>query len=73
MGFNWRVFLIGVAWWMLETDYFGWNARPGSVAELFADGGALAFYAAAFMQRKSPKPAVAIFIDPTTPPPRTPR
>lgn len=45
---NWPIVVLGVLWWLVETRYFGWNARPGSVAELFADGMALAFYAAAF-------------------------
>lgn len=45
---NVPIALLGVLWWWLETSYFGWNKSPGSVAELFADGLALAFYAAAF-------------------------
>lgn len=44
---NWPIVALGVLWWWMETSYFGWNNRPGSVAELFADGAALAFYAAA--------------------------
>lgn len=48
MRINWPIAALGVAWWWLETKYFGWNSHPGSVAELFADGMALAFYAAAF-------------------------
>ncbi|MFY0183226.1 hypothetical protein PV767_03990 [Stenotrophomonas rhizophila] len=45
---NWPVALLGVLWWYMETKYFGWNQQPGSVAELFADGMALAFFAIAF-------------------------
>lgn len=45
---NWPIVALGVLWWWMETSYFGHNARPESVAELFADGMALAFYAAAF-------------------------
>lgn len=45
---NWPVFLFGVLWWYAETRYFGWNLRPESVEELFADGMALVFYALAF-------------------------
>lgn len=45
---NWPIFWLGVLWWAMETSHFGWNQRPGSVAELFADGMVLAFYAAAF-------------------------
>ncbi|WWW34540.1 hypothetical protein V8017_16155 [Stenotrophomonas rhizophila] len=51
---NWPIVALGVLWWWMETSYFGHNDRPGSVAELFADGMALAFYAAfAFPPRKS--------------------
>ena len=45
---NWPIAVLGILWWYMETSYFGWNTAPGSVAELFADGMALAFYAAAF-------------------------
>lgn len=45
---NWPIVCFGVLWWYLETSYFGWNRSPGSVAELFADGMALVFFAAAF-------------------------
>lgn len=45
---NWPIVAIGLLWWAMETSYFGGNIGPGSVAELFADGMALAFYAAAF-------------------------
>lgn len=45
---NWPIVILGVLWWYLETKFFGWNQSPGSVAELFADGAALAFFAAAF-------------------------
>lgn len=45
---NWPIAVLGILWWYMETSYFGWNMAPGSVAELFADGMAMAFYAAAF-------------------------
>lgn len=45
---NWPIAVIGIVWWWMETRYFGNNIGPGSVAELFADGLALVFYAAAF-------------------------
>lgn len=45
---NLPIFIIGFIWWLMETAHFGWNPIPGSNAELFADGLALAFYAAAF-------------------------
>lgn len=45
---NWPVAVLGMLWWYMETSYFGWKTAPGSVAELFADGMAMAFYAVAF-------------------------
>ncbi|MCS4231380.1 hypothetical protein EDF77_1908 [Stenotrophomonas maltophilia] len=45
---NWPIAGLGVLWWWMETSYFGGNIGPGSVAELYADGLALVFYAAAF-------------------------
>ena len=48
---NWPVIFIGVLWWAMETRYFGWNARPESVAELFADGLTLVIFAAAYLIR----------------------
>lgn len=50
---NLPIFALGVLWWFLETSFFGWNQRPGSVPELFADGMALAFFAAAFWRGSS--------------------
>jgi hypothetical protein len=35
----------------METSYFGWNALPGSTAELFADGAVLALGAMAFPRK----------------------
>jgi len=45
---NWPIMAVGVIWWWMETRYFGWNAIPESVAELFADGMALSFFALGF-------------------------
>jgi len=45
---NWPIAVLGMLWWYMETSYFGWNTVPRSVAELFADGMAMAFYALAF-------------------------
>lgn len=45
---NWPIVALGLLWLLMETRYFGWNDGPGSVAELFADGLVLVFYAAAF-------------------------
>lgn len=48
MKVNWPIVVIGLLWWAMETMYFGNNARPNSVAELFADGMTLCIYAMAF-------------------------
>ena len=60
MRINWPIAGIGIFWWLMETSYFGWNNTPQSVAELFADGASLAFYAAAFAF--PPRAATAITI-----------
>ncbi len=57
---NVPILLIGFLWWYLETSYFGWNHSAGSVAELYADGLALAFYAAAFAFPR--RPAIKITV-----------
>ena len=38
------VWLMGILWWLEETAYFGWNACPHSVAELFCDGSVILIY-----------------------------
>lgn len=50
MKINWSIASIAAVWWWIETDYFGWNAKPASVEELFADGLALALFALAFLR-----------------------
>lgn len=35
------IIAIGVAIWLIETAVFGWNAKPGSVAEARWDGFAI--------------------------------
>ncbi|HEY9664855.1 MAG TPA: hypothetical protein V6C65_40970 [Allocoleopsis sp.] len=45
---NWTRIGVAVLWWFEETSYFGWNAAPHSLAELFADGLTLALWASAF-------------------------
>ena len=35
---NWMRVFVAFLWWFEETAYFGWNAYPHSIAELFADG-----------------------------------
>lgn len=50
MKINWSIAWIGACWWWIETDYFGWNAKPASVEELFADGLALGLFALAFIR-----------------------
>jgi hypothetical protein len=47
--FNLPVLVLAVMWWLIETSYFGWNALPGSMPELFADGLAIALAGAAFL------------------------
>lgn len=39
---------LGLFFWYQETKFFGWNDRPGSIAELFADALVLMFFVAAF-------------------------
>ncbi len=63
---NWPIFFIGTFWGCIETDYFGWNATPGSVAELFADGMVLAFYALAWATPWKPKVTVNFIAGPTS-------
>ena len=46
---NLPVLGLAMAWWLLETSYFGWHAFPTSLPELFADGLALTLAAAAFL------------------------
>lgn len=57
---NWPIAWLGILWWWMETSYFGNNYSPGSVAELFADGMALAFYALAFAMPPRGKTVVVI-------------
>lgn len=47
---TWPVLLIGVGFWWMETDYFGWNATPQSEAELICDGIAMLIQALAFLR-----------------------
>jgi hypothetical protein len=35
---NWWRFFVSQFFWLTETAYFGWNALPGSEAELICDG-----------------------------------
>lgn len=44
---NWIVFLAGLFFWYIETRYFGWNALPGSDAEVICDGIAIMIQASA--------------------------
>ncbi len=61
---NWPIVALGVLWWWMETSYFGGNIGPGSVAELFADGMALAFYAAAFAFPPRNQEVVVVAVEP---------
>ncbi len=46
---NLPVLALALAWWLIETSYFGWHAFPTSLPELFADGLALTLGAVAFL------------------------
>lgn len=48
------IWMIGAFWGIFETSYFGWNLTPSCVAELFADGGTLAFLALSIALRGKP-------------------
>jgi hypothetical protein len=50
MKVNWPIVWIAAVWWLAETIYFGWNATPSCVEELFADGGVLLLLAMAYMR-----------------------
>ena len=45
---NWPILWCAFFWWLIKTQYFGWNAVPSCVEELFADGLVLAMIAAAY-------------------------
>jgi len=62
---NWPIVALGVTWWYVETQFFGWNRKPESIAELFADGMVLAFFAAAFaFKQKQPSVTVVVKKEP---------
>lgn len=67
MRVNWPICWIGALWWWIETNYFGWQPKPSCVAELFADGLALAFFAMAFA---FPRREVTIIVNRGTEEPR---
>jgi hypothetical protein len=35
---NLWIFLMGLVFWWMQNDYFGWNWKPKSEAELVCDG-----------------------------------
>jgi hypothetical protein len=45
---NWPILWCAFFWWLIETQFFGWNASPSCVEELFADGLVLVLVTAAF-------------------------
>ncbi len=53
---NWPVLFVGLFFWYEETKYFGWNALPGSPAEVICDGIALLILALA-IKRLEARPA----------------
>lgn len=45
---NWTILLLSIWFWVMENNYFGWNALPQSEAELLCDGIVLLIAALAF-------------------------
>jgi len=45
---NWVIFSIFIVFWWMQNNYFGWNAKPASDAELICDGITLLLMALAF-------------------------
>lgn len=43
------IWLVGLAFGFLETNYFGWNFAPASVYELICDGISLVIFSLAFV------------------------
>jgi len=35
---NYRIFFISIVFWIIETNYFGWNTGPNSPEEVICDG-----------------------------------
>lgn len=50
MNIHWVVLLWAIAFFILQNQYFGWNALPQSNAELLADGITAILFAMAFMK-----------------------
>jgi len=48
--FDWARGTAGIAFWLMETAYFGWNATPKSDAELICDGISLLIWALAWQR-----------------------
>lgn len=35
---NWPIFIVACIFWWMQNQYFGWNAKPQSDAEMIVDG-----------------------------------
>ncbi len=57
---NWPVYLVGFAFWLIETSYFGWNTTPGSPEEVLADGIAFLIFALALACPPKCKPVLTV-------------
>lgn len=57
---NWWIAFIAIWFWLIETAYFGWNASPGSDAELICDGLALLIFAIAIAAGRPPRVNVEV-------------
>ncbi len=52
MKINWAIFLIAMAYGLVETGHYGWNWHAKSDAEMICDGIALLIVASAFVGRR---------------------
>ena len=49
---KWQVFLLSFLFWIVETNYFGWNVTPQSPEEVICDGIVLLIAALSYKERK---------------------
>lgn len=49
---KWQVFWLSVLFWIVETNYFGWNFTPQSSEEVICDGIVLLIAALSFKEKK---------------------
>ena len=48
---DWRIWLISIAFGLIETAHFGWNTVPITDAEVICDGITALIFALAFVKR----------------------